>query len=245
MEPKSMHPMDSAESYIRRYSLDGLLSSDLLEALRPIRRGPGELVIRSGEPVGDLLFFVEGRIKVFSTMDNGQSVLASFYQPFDVLGEAELFASERYTLSAEALTRTVCLGLSVAAIKKAADRNCRLFMYLCGRLGAKLSDRIVAESINLRYPVENRLASYLLASMDGEGRILDTDDLGELADFIGASYRQLARVVRRFRDAGILDEARGRIRVLDRTKLEPLARDPYIVSGGTVKPTVDRIGRGG
>src|SRR5208282_3645568 len=161
-----MDPVDSAESYIRRYSLDGLLSSDLLEALRPIRRGPGELVIRSGEQVRDLLFFVEGRIKVFSTMDNGQSVLASFYRPFDVLGEAELFASERYTLSAEALTRTVCLGLSVAAIKKAADRNCRLFMYLCGRLGAKLSDRIVAESINLRYPVEYRLASYLLASMD-------------------------------------------------------------------------------
>jgi CRP-like cAMP-binding protein len=226
-----VHPPDSTESYIRRYSLDGLLSPELLGALRQLRGDPGELIIRSGDPVRDLLFFVEGRIKVFSTLDNGQSVLASFYRPFDVLGEAELFASERYTLSAEALTRTVCLGLSVAAIKKAADRNYRLLMYLCGRLGAKLSDRIVAESINLRYPVENRLASFLLASMDGEGRILGTDDLGELADFIGASYRQLARVVRRFREAGILDEARGRIRVLDRAKLEPMARDPYVVSG--------------
>ena len=164
-------------------------------------------------------------------MDNGQSLLAAIYRPFDVLGEAEILSSERYTLSVEALSESVFLALSAAAIKKAADRNCRLFMYLCGRLGAKLSDRVVAESINLRYPVENRLASYLLAAADGEGWILGTDDLGELADFIGASYRQLARVVRRFREQGILDGARGRIRLLDARRLEPLARDPYLRPG--------------
>jgi CRP/FNR family transcriptional regulator, putaive post-exponential-phase nitrogen-starvation regulator len=223
--------MDDAQDYVRRHGLDRLLSADLVEALRPRRHGPGELLIRAGEPVRDLLFFVEGRIKVYSTMENGQSILAAFYRPFDVLGEAELFSSEGYTLSVEALTETTCLALSTAAIKKAAERNCRLFMYLCGRLGAKLSDRIIAESINLRYPVENRLASYLVAAMDGEGRVLGTDDLGELADFIGASYRQLSRVVARFREEGILASARGRVRVLDRARLEPLARDLYQRSG--------------
>ncbi|MGD0725405.1 MAG: cyclic nucleotide-binding domain-containing protein [Spirochaetia bacterium] len=228
--------MDSVASYVQRYSLDSLLSADLLEALRPLHRGPGELIIRAGDPVSDLLFFVEGRIKIYSVMDNGQSLLAAIYRPFDVLGEVELFASKHYALSVEALTETTCLGLPVAAIRKSADRNYRLFMYLCGRLGAKLRDRIIAESINLRYPVENRLASYLLASTDGEGWILGTDDLGELADFLGSSYRQLARVVHRFRTAGILDRARGRIRVLDRVKLEPLARDLYVRTGSQIKP---------
>jgi CRP/FNR family putative post-exponential-phase nitrogen-starvation transcriptional regulator len=228
--------MESVESYARRYALGRLLSADLVEALRAQRRAPGELVIRSGEPVRQLLFFVEGRVKAYSTMENGQSVLASFYRPFDVLGEAELFASDRYTLNVEAISESVCLALPVAALKRAADRNCRLLMYLCGRLGAKLSDRIIAESINLRYPVENRLASYLLASADDDGWILGTDDLGELADFIGASYRQLARVVRRFREAGILDKARGRIRLLDGTKLGPLARDLYLRSDENIRP---------
>jgi CRP-like cAMP-binding protein len=228
--------LDSADDYVRRFALDKILSPDLVDALRPLRRGPGELIIRAGDPVRSLLFLVEGRAKAYSTMDNGQSILASFFRPLDVLGEVELFAAERYTLSVEALTRALCLALPVAAIKKAADRNGRLFMYLCGRLGEKLADRIVAESINLRYPVENRLASYLLAAADGEGRILGTDDLGELADFIGASYRQLARVVRRFRDEGILAATRGRIRVLDGARLEPLARDLYVRTGSKVKP---------
>jgi CRP-like cAMP-binding protein len=222
--------VDSVKTYVRRFSLASLLSADLVEALRPIRKEPGELVIGAGDPVQDLLFFVEGRIKIYSVLDNGQSILAAIYRPFDVIGEVELFAAERYTLSVEAVTETICLALPVTAIKKSAERNYRLFMYLCGRLGAKLRDRVIAESINLRYPVENRLASYLQASTDNKGRILGTDDLGELADFLGASYRQLARVVRRFRDLGILDRTRGRIRVLNKARLQPLARDLYVRS---------------
>jgi CRP/FNR family transcriptional regulator, putaive post-exponential-phase nitrogen-starvation regulator len=219
--------MSAHASYVRRFALDRFLSADLVEALRPVRHQPGEMIIRAGDPAREIFFLVEGRTKVYSTLDNGQSVLASFYEPFDVLGEAELFAFKQYTLSVEAITGVVCLSLDTAAIKKAADHNSRLFMYLCGRLGAKLADRVVAESINLRYPVENRLASYLMGATDKDGWVLGTDNLGDLADFVGASYRQLARVVRRFRTEGILDCARGRIRVRERGKLEPLARDRY------------------
>jgi CRP/FNR family putative post-exponential-phase nitrogen-starvation transcriptional regulator len=222
--------MNSQGTYVRRYAMDTLLTPDLLRALRPVSRRAGELFIRSGDPAREILFLVEGRTKVYSTLDNGQSVLAAFYRPFDVLGEVELFAFKRYTLSVEALTDSVCLSLSADALREAAPRNCRLFMYLCSRLGAKLADRVIAESINLRYPVENRLASYLLAATDRDGWILGTDNLEELADFIGASYRQLSRVVRRFRQQGILDSTRGRIRVLQKDRLGPLARDRYLSS---------------
>ena len=125
----------------------------------------------------------------------------------------------------EALTETICLDLPVSAVMKAAEGNGRLFMYICGRLGTKLATRMAVTSVNLRYPVENRFASFLLAAIDGKGQVIGTDDLGEIADFLGASYRQLGRVVRRFRDEGIIDKGRGRIRVLDRKKLTPLAKE--------------------
>ncbi len=222
--------------YIQRFKLDGLLSTDLVGALRLVCKQPGELIIRSGDPVTDIIFFVEGRAKAYSVMDNGQSVLASFYTPLDVFGEAELFSSRRYALSVEAISGSACLLLPVDATLKAAPRNYRLFMYLCGRLGSKLTDRFAAESINLRYPVESRLASFLLASTDDEGTLPGTDNLGELADFLGASYRQLARVVRHFRAEGILDSSRGVVRVIDRSKLVPLAGDSYLQPGTFMKP---------
>lgn len=228
--------MDVRERYLRRYALDRLLVPELAESLVLRARRAGELIVRAGEDVRELLFLVEGRAKAYSFLENGQSVLASFFAPLDVLGEVELFSAERYTLSVEALTPTICLALPVPTIKQAGDRSARLFMYLCGRLGEKLADRAMADSINLRYPVENRLASYLLVSIDAEGGIIGTDDLSELADFIGASYRQLARVVRRFRDLGILERARGRIRVLDASRLGAFARDLYRKPGTRVSP---------
>ncbi len=214
--------------YIRRYALDRLLSADLLALLSPRTAEPGELVIRAGDPVRRLLFFVDGKAKVYRTTESGQRLLTAFFTPFEVLGEAEIFSSSRFAMNVEAVTRSICLALPVTAVRKAASRNSRLFMYLCGRLGAKLSDRLVADSINLGYPVVNRLAGYLMAVTDTEGQVLGTDDLGELADYLGASYRQVSRVVQRFRREGILDSRRGRIRVVDRARLAPMARDLYV-----------------
>lgn len=219
--------MEETGGYAERWGLDRILPRDMLEALKPVRHGPGRPIVRSGDPARDLLFFVDGRAKAYSILENGRGILAAFYRPPEVLGELELFTSDRYALSVEALTETVCLALPSELVRRAVDRSGRLLAFLCERLGRKLGERALAESINLRYPVEARLASYLLAATDSEGRIVGTDDLGELADFIGASYRQLARAVRRLRDLDILDGTRGRIRILDRGRLEPRAGDRY------------------
>jgi CRP-like cAMP-binding protein len=221
--------MESLSTYVERHELDKLLSPDLMESMHTLHREAGELLIRAGDPVRDLMFFVEGRAKVYSILDNGSSLLARFYVPFDVLGDVELFSLDTYMLNVEALTETVCLCVPAEAIRRAATRNTALLIYLCGRLGRKLRDFNVSASVNLRYPVENRLASYLLAvTGDSVDKCLATENLGELADILGTSYRQLTRVVRLFRDAGFLDARRGRLRVLDRKGLEPLARDVYI-----------------
>ncbi len=224
--------MEETGGYAARWGLDRILPRDLYESLRPVRHGPGRPIVRSGDPARDLLFFVEGRAKAYSILENGRGILAAFYRPPEVLGELELFTSDTYALTVETLTDTVCLALPSATVRASVDRCGRLLAFLCERLGRKLGERAQAESVNLRYPVEARLASYLLAASDPEGRIVGTDDLGELADFIGASYRQLARGVRKFRDLGILDGARGRIRILDRARLEPRAGDRYDREGG-------------
>ena len=219
--------MDSPMDYAERFGLVDILPPELVESLRLVRRAPGELLVSAGDRAEDLYFFVEGAVKTYCLLENGHSVLAAFLQPFDVLGEVELFDRDRYLLSVEAMAESIFLRLGFEAVRKSADRNGRLFAFFCGRLASKLARSNVAGSINLRYPVENRLASYLLGATGREGLILGGEDLGDLADFIGASYRQLARVLRSFRDRGILADVRGALRVLDRGKLKELARDSY------------------
>jgi CRP-like cAMP-binding protein len=203
-----------------------------MDEIKPMRRRSGEYLIHADDPVDRLLFFVEGKAKVYSRMENGTALLIRFYRPFDILGDLELFSRDRYLMDVVAITDTLCLSVSADSIKKKAGGNTGLLTLLCARLGAKLADSNVAAAINLRYPVENRLAGYLLATLDDGGPSpkdisYGANDLGELADLLGASYRQLSRVVRRFRDQGMLEERRGKLRVLDWSKLEPLARDYY------------------
>lgn len=241
-----MDDKETIETFVSRYGIDRLLSPELLSALSLRRYAKGEHLIRAGDPVGEIYFFVEGRAKVYSQMENGSALLVRFYTPFDILGDVELFSFRNYILNVVALEETACLRLPAEAIKRHAERNCGLLMELCGRLGRKLADFNATAAINLRYPVENRFASYLLAASGGpgstgtvgsaagradgraDGEDYLTDDIGELADMLGASRRQLSRVIRSFRELGILEERRGRIRVLSREALLPLARDLYL-----------------
>jgi CRP-like cAMP-binding protein len=220
--------METIESYVRRYDLGRILSPALVRALELRRYEKGERLISSGDAVDSLYFIVEGRAKVYSQMENGSSLLVRFYSPFDILGDVELFSFERFVLNVEALEEVVCLRLDARTIKRDAADNCALLQELCGRLGRKLAEFNASAAINLRYPVANRLASYLLAvECEKECRSLGTDDLGELADLLGASYRQLSRVLRDFKDEGILEERRGKLRIRARDRLELLARDLY------------------
>jgi len=224
--------MEGIATYVERYALRELLSPDLIVELKPFSRQAGEYLIHAGDPMDRLLFFVEGKAKVYSRMENGTSLLIRFYRPFDMLGDLELFALDRYLMDVVAISDTLCLGLRSDLIRKRAADNAPLLMRICERLGRKLADSNVAATINLRYPVENRLAGYLLATFDdhdGSATVAacPTNDLGELADLLGASYRQLGRVVHSFRDQGILEDRRGRLVITDRRKLEPLARDCY------------------
>ena len=229
-----MGEAESTESYVKRYSLDRLLSPGLLAALNLRRYGKGEHIIRSGESVEELLFFVDGRAKVYNQMENGSALLVRFYRPFDILGDVELFSFERYILDVVALEDTVCLGLTANAIRRGAEDNAGLLMELCGRLGRKLADFNVSAAINLRYPVENRLASYLLAvsgAPDSGADVYGTDDIGELADMLGSSRRQLSRAIRDFRDRGILEEKRGQnTRRFPRKARAPRERSLYLTT---------------
>ena len=220
--------METIESYVRRYGLGRILSPELVRALELKRYDKGERLISADERVDGLYFLVGGRAKVYSQMENGSSLLVRFYSPFDILGDVELFSFERFILNVEALEEVVCLRLDAQTIKRGAAGNCALLQELCCRLGRKLGEFNASAAINLRYPVANRLASYLLAvECEKECRYLGTDDLGELADLLGTSYRQLSRVLRDFKDEGMLEERRGALRILDRGKLTALARDPY------------------
>jgi len=218
--------------YLNRYKLTQLLPVAVKENLKIFRYKAGEHVVRSDEYLDYLYFFVEGKGKVYSLQENGKSLLVRFYTPPDVIGDVELFSDRRSVCNLQAISDVTCLAIEMKKIREACRNNASLLEYFCRSLSAKLQDFNISSSINLTYPLENRLASYLVAISDKgtfENSVerIYTDNLTELADLLGTSYRHLTRTIKDFTDRGIIEKKSRRIEIKDPVRLKELAREIY------------------
>jgi len=194
---------------------------------------PGEFLYRGGDPCLRFYLYLEGKSKVFKLLENGQSMLVRFYQHFQIMGDVELFLNSRAISSVQAITQVKCLGIPMAVMKEEAKINNALLNLLGSALAWKLESFNVTSAINQNYPLETRLASYLSViypqiRTGSESEDLETENLEEMAEFLGCSYRHLTRTLRSLKMKGIIEKSRKGIRVMDPAGLKKLSRDLYV-----------------
>lgn len=200
-------------SYVQKYKINDFLSQELIDMLVLTCFKSGEYIIKNDEEMRNVYLFVEGKAKVYYSLTNGKSLLARFYTPFEFIGDVELFNYDRYICSMKALTPVKCLALSINLIKKNIETNSKLLVYICQSLGKKLARFNEASAVNLMYPLNQRLAEYFIAIFDEDPlskhlvKEIQTENLSELADLLGTSYRQLTRVIKQFKDDNIIEKS--------------------------------------
>lgn len=219
--------------YLDRFGLTGLLSGEIIQELRLFRFAVGDYIVRTEDHLTQLYFMVDGKAKVFLPMENGKSLLIRFYEPMELIGDVEFVGSDQPICDMQAISDVVCLGLCIETLKATIESHTQLLMYICTSLGNKLAAFNKTSAMNQMYPLENRLASYLMAVSSHDdttkGRIkeIHTENLTELADLLGTSYRQLTRVIKRFKDQGILHREGRRLEITDMMQMQSLARGIY------------------
>lgn len=220
-----MTEREEVEYYLNRYGLNEVLTAEIKDQLKLIRYQPGQHIVRSGELLDRFYFFVEGKGKVYSLLENGKSLLVRFYNPLELVGEVELFSDRSSVCNLQAITEVVCLEISSKAMLEACRADAKLMEYFCRSLSDKLQNFNISSAINLTYPLENRLAGYLVSVTTVDN--IYTDKLTELADLLGTSYRHLTRTIRDFIDEGIISRKGRSMEILDWNKLKELAREIY------------------
>jgi len=218
--------------YLNHYKLNNILDESMRKNIKVFNYHPGEHLVVNSEVLEYFFFMVEGKGKVYSLLENGKSLLVRFYKPLEIIGEVELFSSNRSVCNLQAITEVRCLGIKSDIVKEACRSNNKLLDYFCRSLSQKLLHFNISSSINLTYPLENRLAGYLMAVSVNEGKdsIVEqmfTENMTDLADLLGSSYRHLTRTVRSFIDEGIISKKKKHIEILDWYKLEELAKEIY------------------
>ena len=179
-----------------------------------------EFIIQQGGGTDKLLILLQGRGKIYQIQANGQQGIVHFLRPGDLIGELSLLEVETETKAVVALSQCLCLSLplKIAREKLLSDSNFQL--QLNRYLAEKLLNRTDHLSGGLNYPLLNRLAAFILATAD-QG--VYQEKHGEVADYLGVSYRHLLYTLKELRELGLIKKVGRHDEIIAADKLVELA----------------------
>lgn len=221
------------QNYIKKYNIENYFGIDMTRYMELHTFDKGSHIVKNNEPIDYLYFFVEGKVKVYTVLKNGKSLLFRLYKPMSIIGDVEFIDCDTANTNIEAINQCLCIGISMNNIRKYAVNDPTFLKCMCTSLGKKFISSSIASSINILYPLENRLASYLLAIAPENSRYsnLDggiiTDKFTEMADLLGTSYRHLIRTINKLCYEKIIKKEKNSIVILNIAALEKLAGDLY------------------
>ena len=208
-----------------------MFTTDLLKEFELIKVGRLEYICLQEEEMQYLWFLVDGSAKVVKVLENGKNLLLSFYEPLSVIGDLELIKAKRASCTVQALSTCYLLALPIDQFRTALQKDIKLMNFVCNALADKLDYISNNSSINLLYPLENRLATYInmvAMEQDGlDGRRCFNENLTQLAELLGTSYRHLLRTLNRLCQSEILNRTKEGYIIFDEQELSDLAEGLY------------------
>jgi CRP-like cAMP-binding protein len=197
----------------------------------------GEALYREGQPCDRFLILVSGRCNVLKTSADGREKIVAELLPHQHFALAEIITDRRSGASVEATEPTVYLTLSKDDFVQALLDNPRMCYQLMQTMAASimaLSDQIQEVSFER---VSVRLARLLMELADREGSGDDEDHVTiehkyshqELARRLGTSRETVTRMLKRFKEMGLIsmdgrklvvEDRDGLVDVVDRGGLE-------------------------
>ncbi|MER3125232.1 Crp/Fnr family transcriptional regulator [Bacillus pumilus] len=219
---EELHDESLFFTYLKAHQLENVFHQNLISHVSLWRYEQGELVCSKGDKREYLYLLVKGKLKIFTTTKEGKTFILSFKHPLEAIGDIEYVQKTDMVNTVEAVTEVHMLRISHQALMRHAKNDPRVLNFLLKGITNKFYTKSNDLSFHLLYPVEVRLASYLLS-------VVTDDDsasalrLTDAASLIGTSYRHINRVIQQFSEKGLIERHRGKITICDRKGLLEIA----------------------
>ena len=206
------------KGYLHRHQILKLFPEQVQRSMQLVSLAGGERLLSQGDDPQTLYLLVEGKLKISMLSPEGKRLILAFKSSFDLVGDIEYVQKCPLINTVEAVTATQVIYIPYKVLRKEMADNALWLQFLLETITRKFAVKSQAMNFNLLYPVDARLASYLLSMTPTQPK-LDSTSLIDMADLIGTSYRHLNRVLQQFELAGWITKKRGKITILDRTSL--------------------------
>jgi len=214
--------------YLYQYNLASIFSDEVMKDLSLYSFCKGEILCSKGDELHSLYMIVKGKMKIFTTSPEGNTLIVRFKTPLAIIGDVEYVNGMSVLNTVEAVSEGECIAVSYDVLRTMKSKQVEFLQFLLKVITHKLYTESQSTSLNLLLPVDVRLASYLLSlSSDGEGNIyhreMRTTNLTEVAELIGTSYRHLNRVIKKLALEGIIERKKGSLYIKDLHRLRERA----------------------
>ncbi|TDD71184.1 Crp/Fnr family transcriptional regulator [Actinomadura rubrisoli] len=193
------------------------------------RFGPGEVVLRQGDPPTHVLVLVSGRVKVSLTLPKGEVLLLAVRGPGEVLGEMAVLGED--DRSATVVAVDACVARVVTAERfRLLTRSAGVRDELLLRAMRRIREVEAWRAETAALPAGPRVARALvrLAVAGTAGGPVDVG-LGqtEIGQAVGLSRSVVAAELARLRERGLVMTERRRIVIVDLPGLRALAESGH------------------
>ena len=215
-------------NYLVEYKIESIFTDVVKEQLSLYSFGKGEILCSKGDQLQSLYIIVNGKLKIFTTSPEGNTLIVRFKTPLAIVGDIEYVSGMSVLNTVEAVSEGELIAVRFDVLRTMESTQVEFLQFLLKIITQKLYSESQSSSLNLLLPVEVRLASYLLSlSSDGEGSIyhkeMRTSNLTEVAALIGTSYRHLNRVIQKLAFEGIVERKKGSLYIKDLQRLRERA----------------------
>lgn len=224
---KKVKDGEQINQYLQTHQIESIFNEPLLQHLELYSFDQGEFICSQGDPAQYLYVLVKGKIKIYTTSAEGKTLILSFKTPLEVIGDVEYVRGIEIINTVEAVSPVTMIGVHHRWLEKYSKGYSPLLQFLLDIITKKFTVKSTSLSYNLLYPVEMRLASYLLSASSDESDSLlkgkQSISIKDAANLIGTSYRHLNRVIAQFCTEGLVERNKGFILVKDRKGLRAIA----------------------
>jgi len=214
-------------TYIKRYQLEDVFDMEDLLNGQLIQYQKGDTILQCGDELEHFCFFLEGKIKILSILENGKSLLLRFYTELDTLGDIELFYPGPVDSSVEAVRESYILKVPIDLVRNKYLDDPAFLRFIGKSLSDKLKSISRNSAYNLYYPLINRLSSYIYEHMNDNNQVIFYSSYQDISEFLGTTYRHLNRTLHELADMNIIAVTGKNIEVLNLDALKALAKNLY------------------
>lgn len=216
-------------SFMQKYQLESIFHEPLFPHLSLYSFEQGELICSQGEATEYLYVLVKGKVKIYTNSPDGNTLILSFKKPLELIGDIEYIRGIDIINTVEAVSPVCMIGIHQRWLKKYGSDHAPMLQFLLDIITKKFHLNNRSMNLNILYPVEVRLASYLLSvSLDEFDSLFKNQisiSIKDAANLIGTSARHLNRVIKHLCSEGLIERNKGTILVKDREGLRKLAGD--------------------